>query len=78
MPSSTLIMFTKAPKRSKNDMIIASRITDVLRQPLDARSGQGFVLPAKMVHIKNIDNAQVSEANDASKTNRWLQMEFGL
>ena len=70
-------MVTKAPKRSTNTMIIASRITDVLHQPLDVHSGQGYVLSAKMINVKNIGDTQVSDACDASKTRGWLQMESG-
>ena len=69
-------MEMKAPKRSVHTMIKDSWISNAARQPLDVHSGQGCVLSAKMVHVKKIDNAQVSEAYDASKTDQWLQMEF--
>lgn len=61
-------MVTKAPKRSRNTMTIASRITIVVRRLLDVHSGQVHVLSTKIVHVKNVGDVQVSEAYGASQT----------
>lgn len=71
-------MVTKASKKIVHSRIIASRITNVMRHTLDVHCGQGYVLSAKMVHIKKIDNAQVSEAYDASKPINGCKWKLGL
>lgn len=65
----------KAPEQSIHTMMKGSRIISVVGQLLVAHSGHGHGLSAKMVHVKNNDDAQVSEAYDASKSSHgcgWI------